>query len=132
MAEVGFAKAGDAWRWRGRRGQRPDRARGAQPRLRRAAKLKKQVRIDRFLHCIRLAKSRTLAQAHRRQGHVRIDGKRARSRARTSALAASSHCRLRGQVRVLRVLPLPQRRGPAREARACYEELGIDEPKPAT
>ena len=25
MAEVGFARAGDAWRWRGRRGQRPDR-----------------------------------------------------------------------------------------------------------
>jgi ATP-dependent RNA helicase SUPV3L1/SUV3 len=22
MAEIGFAKAGDAWRWRGRRGQR--------------------------------------------------------------------------------------------------------------
>jgi ATP-dependent RNA helicase SUPV3L1/SUV3 len=25
MAEVGFAKAGDAWRWRGRRGPSPDR-----------------------------------------------------------------------------------------------------------
>ena len=35
------------------------------------------MRIDRFLHCIRLAKSRTLAQAIVEQGHVRIDGKRA-------------------------------------------------------
>ena len=34
------------------------------------------------------------------------------------------------QVRVLRVLGLPERRGPAAEARACYEELGIDERKP--
>jgi ATP-dependent RNA helicase SUPV3L1/SUV3 len=25
MAEVGFTKAGDAWRWRGRRGGQPDR-----------------------------------------------------------------------------------------------------------
>ena len=30
---------------------------------------------------------------------------------------------LRGEVRVLRVLALPARRGPASEARACYEEL---------
>jgi ribosome-associated heat shock protein Hsp15 len=35
-------------------------------------------------------------------------------------------------VRVLRVLSLPTRRGPAPEARACYEELGIDESKSAT
>ena len=26
MAEIGFARAGDAWRWRGRRGRRPDAA----------------------------------------------------------------------------------------------------------
>jgi ribosome-associated heat shock protein Hsp15 len=39
---------------------------------------------------------------------------------------------LRGQVRILRIVELPQRRGPAAEARACYEELGVDEPQPAT
>ena len=33
---------------------------------------------------------------------------------------------LRDRVRVIRVLSLPQRRGPPAEARACYEELGID------
>ena len=32
------------------------------------------------------------------------------------------------EVRILRVLGLPTRRGPALEAQACYEELGIDEP----
>ena len=37
---------------------------------------------------------------------------------------------LREKVRVLRVLALPTRRGPAPEARACYEELGIDEGGP--
>jgi ribosome-associated heat shock protein Hsp15 len=39
---------------------------------------------------------------------------------------------LHDQVRVLRVIALPQRRGPAPEARLCYEELGIDEARPAT
>ena len=34
---------------------------------------------------------------------------------------------LHDRVRILRVLSLPQRRGPAAEARACYEEVGIDE-----
>ena len=29
MNEIGFDRAGDAWRWRGRRGPRPDRRRGA-------------------------------------------------------------------------------------------------------
>jgi ribosome-associated heat shock protein Hsp15 len=39
---------------------------------------------------------------------------------------------LHGQVRVFRVLRLPERRGPASEARLCYQELGIDEPRAAT
>jgi len=34
------------------------------------------VRIDRYLHCIRLVKSRTLAQAVVATGYLRIDGRR--------------------------------------------------------
>ena len=34
------------------------------------------MRIDRYLHCIRLTKSRTLAQSLVETGYVRIDGKR--------------------------------------------------------
>ena len=34
---------------------------------------------------------------------------------------------LHGEVRVLRVLCLPERRGPAPEARTCYEELSVDD-----
>ena len=41
MAEVGFAKAGDAWRWRGRRGQRPDRRSVPSHAFAELAKLKK-------------------------------------------------------------------------------------------
>jgi ATP-dependent RNA helicase SUPV3L1/SUV3 len=42
MAEVGFAKAGDAWRWRGRRGQRPDRRAAPSHAFAELAKLKKR------------------------------------------------------------------------------------------
>jgi ATP-dependent RNA helicase SUPV3L1/SUV3 len=42
MAEVGFAKAGDAWRWRGRRGQRPDRRAASSHAFAELAKLRKR------------------------------------------------------------------------------------------
>lgn len=85
------------------------------------------MRIDRFLHCIRLAKSRTLAQSVVAAGHVRIDGKRVlkpHEEVRPGAILALP---LNHRVRVLRVLALPSRRGPASEARSCYEEVGVDE-----
>lgn len=85
------------------------------------------MRIDRFLHCIRLVKSRTLAQHVVEAGHVRIDGKRVEKSADEVRVGSTIALPLHGQVRVLRVLSLPTRRGPASEARACYEELGIDE-----
>jgi ribosome-associated heat shock protein Hsp15 len=90
------------------------------------------VRIDRFLFFIRLVKSRTLAQAVIDTGHVRIDGKRVAKPSEEVRLGSIVALPLHDQVRILRVLALPVRRGPPSEARACYEELGIDEPKPAT
>ena len=78
------------------------------------------MRIDRFLHCIRLVKSRTLAQALIDAGHVRIDGKRVDKPSEPVRVGSVVALPLRGEVRVLRVLALPVRRGPAAEARACY------------
>jgi ribosome-associated heat shock protein Hsp15 len=85
------------------------------------------VRIDRYLHCIRLTKSRTLAQAAIEAGHVRIDGKRVEKTSEEVYVGSVIALPLRDRVRILRVLALPQRRGPPAEARSCYEELGIDE-----
>ena len=85
------------------------------------------MRIDRYLHCIRLLKSRTLAQALIETGYVRIDGKRAGKPSEAVRVGSVIAFPLRGRVRALRVLALPERCGPASEARACYEELGIDE-----
>jgi len=90
------------------------------------------VRVDRFLHCIRLARSRTLAQAIVETGYVRVDGKRVEKPSEPVKVGSVIALPLRGQVRILRVLALPERRGPPAEARACYEELGVDDSSAAT
>jgi len=90
------------------------------------------VRIDRFLFFIRLVKSRTLAHTIVEEGYVRINGKRVEKPSEDVRVGSTIALPLNGKVRVLKVLSLPERRGPASEARACYEELGIDEPRPAT
>ena len=90
------------------------------------------MRIDRFLFFIRLVKSRTLAQGVIEAGHVRIDGKRVGKPSEDVQPGSTIALPLHGKVRVLKVLSLPQRRGPAAEARTCYEELGVDEQSSAS
>jgi ribosome-associated heat shock protein Hsp15 len=82
------------------------------------------VRVDRFLFFIRLLKSRTQAQGLIDEGHVRIDGKRVEKSSEEVRVGSVIAFPLHDRVRVLRVLSMPTRRGPAPEARACYEELG--------
>jgi ribosome-associated heat shock protein Hsp15 len=82
------------------------------------------MRIDRYLHCIRLVKSRTLAQVLVETGHLRIDGKQVEKSSEPVRVGSVIALPLHDQVRVLRVLALPERRGPAAEARTCYEEIG--------
>ena len=90
------------------------------------------MRIDRYLHCIRLAKSRTLAQVLVEGGHVRIDGKRVEKPSEPVRVGSVIALPLGDRVRVLRVLALPERRGPPVEARACYEEVPVDGASRAT
>ena len=85
------------------------------------------MRIDLFLHRIRLVKSRTLAQALIEQGSTRIDGRRVEKPSDTVRLGDVIALPLHGRVRVVRVLALPDRRGPASEARTCYVEIGENE-----
>jgi ribosome-associated heat shock protein Hsp15 len=85
------------------------------------------VRIDRFLHCIRLVKSRTLAQSLVEAGHIRIDRKRVEKPSECVRVGSVVALPLRGEVRIVKVLALPARRGPASKARACYQELAVDE-----
>jgi len=81
------------------------------------------MRLDRFLWWVRLARTRSAAQAMAEDGHLRIDG-RAVDRAHCpvrpgSVLTFAAH----GRVRVVRVEQLPARRGPPAEARLCYRDL---------
>ena len=82
------------------------------------------LRLDKFLWFVRLAKTRSAAQALVSAGHLRLDGRRV-ERAHVavrigSVLSLPTHA----GARVLRVEALPVRRGPAPEARACYTPLG--------
>ena len=81
------------------------------------------MRIDLFLHRIRLVKSRTLAQSIVETGYVRIDGKRIEKSSEQVQDGSVIALPLQGKVRVIRILALPARRGPPTEARTCYEEL---------
>jgi ribosome-associated heat shock protein Hsp15 len=82
------------------------------------------LRIDRFLFFVRLAKSRTLAQAIIDQGYVRLDGRRVAKPSEEVRAGSVLALPLHGKVRVVKVLSLPPRRGPAAEARGHYEEIG--------
>ena len=83
------------------------------------------LRIDKFLWFVRLAKSRSVAQKMAEDGHIRLNGRRierAHSPVRTGDLITFPH---HHGVRVVRVVQLPGRRGPAPEAQSCYEELKL-------
>lgn len=81
------------------------------------------MRLDRFLFFVRLLKSRTLAQSLIEAGNVRLDGKRVAKTAEEVHLGSVISFALHGRIRVVRALAMPSRRGPASEARTCYEEL---------
>ena len=88
------------------------------------------MRIDRYLHCIRLVRSRTLAKGLVETGRVRLDGRRVTKPAEPVRVGSIVALPLRGEVRIIEVLALPPRRGPPAEARLHYRE--IDETTPTT
>ena len=89
------------------------------------------MRIDKFLWFALIVKTRTLAQQLAENGRLRLQGRlvdRAHAVVRVGdVMSFAAH----GKVRVLRIDALPERRGPAAEARLLYTELGqspVDEP----
>ena len=81
------------------------------------------MRIDLFLHRVRMLKSRTLAQGLIDVGRVRIDGKPVIKASEPVHIGSVIAFPLHDRVRIIRVLSLPGRRGPASEARLHYEDL---------
>ena len=79
------------------------------------------LRIDRWLYCCRFYKSRSLATAAVSGGHVRLNGERTTPGARVRCGDRIELVRDRLPY-VFDVTAIPARRGPATEARQCYEE----------
>ena len=84
------------------------------------------LRIDKWLWCARFFKSRSLAQQAVEGGHVQVNGERAK---------ASRQVKVGDRLRITRererfeveVTGIPERRGPATEARTHYAESAESE-----
>jgi ribosome-associated heat shock protein Hsp15 len=81
------------------------------------------MRIDKFLWFVRLVKTRSLAQKLVEEGHLRIDGRPIARPATEVKVGCVLTFPLNDRVHVMRVESLPERRGPAPEAKSCYTDL---------
>jgi ribosome-associated heat shock protein Hsp15 len=81
------------------------------------------MRIDKLLWYLRLAKTRSLAQTMAEEGHMRLNGRRVDRAHQKVAAGDVLTIPLGPRVRVIELLALPVRRGPAPEAQSCYRML---------
>jgi len=84
------------------------------------------MRIDKLLWFLRFTRTRGMAQDLVETGHVRLNGRRV-ERLHSRVGAGDILTLPLGQgVRVIELVGLPARRGPASEAQACYRVLDED------
>ena len=89
------------------------------------------LRIDKWLWHARFFKSRTLASTQCAAGKVRLDGS-AVSKAHALVRPGQVLTFVQGRhVRVVKVLAIGKRRGPASEAQALYDDLSPPRPETA-
>lgn len=88
-------------------------------------------RIDKWLWYARLARTRTAAQALAVSGRVRVNSEKNQSASRPLKAGDVLTVALDSGVRVLKIVELGERRGPASEARLLYEDLSPPPPGPA-
>lgn len=81
------------------------------------------MRIDKLLWFLRLAKTRPLAQALAEDGHIRLNGRRIERAHQKVGLGDVLTVPTPSGVRVIEIVALPIRRGPAPEAQSCYRVL---------
>ncbi|MEM7318976.1 MAG: RNA-binding S4 domain-containing protein [Pseudomonadota bacterium] len=88
-----------------------------------------KLRIDKWLWHARFYKTRSLAARQVSDGRVRLNGERIHKPA-TGVTAGDVLTFVQGRlVRVVRVLELGQRRGPAEEARNLYQDVPQEQDK---
>lgn len=81
------------------------------------------IRLDKWLWHARFFKSRGLAAALVKSGRCRVDGTPVSKPGRTIAPGVVLTFPKENEVRIIKVLALGERRGPAPEAQALYEDL---------
>lgn len=87
------------------------------------------IRLDKLLWFLRLARSRSVAQAMVEAGHIRLDGRRITRSSSAVHIGSTLVLPVGERIEVLRLVSLPLRRGPVTEAQACY--LRLDPTLPA-
>jgi ribosome-associated heat shock protein Hsp15 len=87
-----------------------------------------RLRLDKWLWHARILKSRSLAARLVSDGHVRINSIRADAPSKPVKPGDVLTIALERTVRVLRVVALGTRRGPASEAQTLYEDLSPPPP----
>ena len=86
------------------------------------------MRIDLLLVRLRFVASRRIAQDWIAAGHMRRNSARVLKANQPVAVGDVLTLPLRSQVKVIEILALPERRGPASEAQACYRTLDAGAP----
>jgi len=81
------------------------------------------MRIDKLLWFLRFAKTRTIARDMAMDGHIRVNGRRIERAHQSIAIGDILTIPLGKNVRVIELIQLPGRRGPASEAQSCYRML---------
>ncbi len=92
------------------------------------APARETIRLDKWLFQARFLKSRGLAADLVAEGRLRVNGQPTDKPSRLVGSGDVLTFALHGRVRVIRILGLGDRRGPAPEAQSLYEEL---QPKPS-
>lgn len=91
-----------------------------------------KIRLDKWLWQARFFKTRSLSAKAISGGHLRVNGTRVSKPACGVAAQDVLTFALAGRVRVVRIVALGTRRGPAPEAQALYEDLSPPAPDPQT
>lgn len=82
-----------------------------------------RLRVDKWLYHARFFKSRSIAGEVAGSGHLRLNGTHVRKGAQTVRPGDTLTFPQADRIRVIRVLAIGVRRGPASEAQALYEDL---------
>lgn len=90
------------------------------------------IRVDKWLWYARFLKSRSLASRFVSDGNLRIDGERSTKPSRAVKPGDVLTFPQGSHVRVIKIVGIGIRRGPAPEAQALYEDLSPPERQPRT